>query len=207
MTPLQTWTSTVAFWSTVAQAPSRVARAQTAATLRMMRVASPWRAAQRPKAVEAPVVAEPIEAAAAVVESVEAVIEEPVAEAVAVIETVAETVEEPLAAKPVEVVPHDALIHASPAAIAAATAEEVEALPVEEPAPVPVEATVPEAPALAVLAEPAPDHATTLSHLAVEAEPVAVEPELEMAAASAVHGAAGRARPAPASRNRKPRRG
>lgn len=43
MSMIQPWRSTVALWSEMALAPSRVAQAQARMTLRMMQAASPWR--------------------------------------------------------------------------------------------------------------------------------------------------------------------
>lgn len=225
MTPLQSWTSTVAFWSTVAQAPSRVARAQTAATLRMMRTASHWTAARRvgPATVAEAAAPTPVEAAARIVpEAVEA--SAPVEAAVEVLapgmgtgrEAVAEAAEAE-AQDPLEHVPHEALVHASPSAIAAATAEAVEALLEEEPDTVPVPPAEPEAPALAVLAEPAPEEALVPQPLLAMTEEGgsadAAAPALVEAAEAAVAEAPAstrpvRARPAAGgARTRKPRRG
>ena len=43
MSMIQPWRSTVALWSEMAMAPSRVAQAQARMTLRMMQAANPWR--------------------------------------------------------------------------------------------------------------------------------------------------------------------
>ena len=113
MSMIQPWRSTVALWSEMALAPSRVAQAQARMTLRMMQAANPWRMRIAAGAVGTapdgevratatvvtlPVAAQPLaeavvegidpveiaEAAPVVGEAVEAV---PVAEAVAVVES------------------------------------------------------------------------------------------------------------------------
>jgi hypothetical protein len=201
VSPVETWRSTVAFWSEMALAPSRVAQAQARAGLRLMEAVSPWRLRNAAgtlrtvpggevratvTVVTLPGVAERAPAPVTMPEVVNVAAEPVAAEVVKVVapEPVAAEPEVAEVASPAEEhLPHRALAEASPLAVAVATAEE--AMPVEALA-----AQAPEAPApLAVLTGPAPETLETAAlepmlALAEGAKPATAKPQAKARTAS-----------------------